>query len=113
MRAAAPGNVIFIGWDNWSGNIIVISHADAAGNPDKFRTIYMHLRNGASHDCSAAWNNTVPTLSGQDLTEYEAHLNDTGYTLDPAKRKLDATAWGADSDTINMTLLGKTVSRGQ
>ena len=72
----------------------------------------MHLRNGASRDCSAAWNNTVPTLSGQNLTDYEAHLNDTGCTLDPALRKLDATAWGADSDTIDTTLLGKTVSRG-
>jgi hypothetical protein len=112
VRAAAPGNVVYIGWDNWSGNTIVVSHADAAGNPDKFRTIYMHLRNGASHDCSTAWNNTVPTLSGQNLTDYTAHLNDTGCTMDPAKRKLDATTWGTDSETIDMTLLGKIVSRG-
>ncbi|MGH9666563.1 MAG: M23 family metallopeptidase, partial [Bryobacteraceae bacterium] len=30
VLAAAPGRVIFIGWDNWSGNTIVISH-DAGG----------------------------------------------------------------------------------
>jgi len=69
VRAAAPGKVVFIGWDNWSGNTVVVSHADAAGHDDAFRTIYMHLRNGASRDCAAAWNATVPTLSGSDLID--------------------------------------------
>ncbi len=112
VRAAAPGKVIFIGWDNWSGNTIILSHSDAAGNPDRFRTIYMHLRDGATHDCSSAWSQTIPTLSGTDLTDYTAHLNDTGCKIKPADRNLDATTWGSDSDTINMSLLGTTVQRG-
>jgi hypothetical protein len=111
--AAAPGKVIFIGWDNWSGNTIVLSHADAAGNPDKFRTIYMHLRNGATHDCSAAWTNTIPTLNGQNLTDYEAHLNATGCVLNPAQRKLDPNSWGSDFEVIDPGLLGKTIARGE
>ena len=110
--AAAPGKVIFIGWDNWSGNTIVMSHADAAGSPDVFRTIYMHLRNGASHDCSMAWTNTIPTLSGQNLTDYTAHLNDSGCVMNPSNRHLDANTWGTDAETINMSLLGKTLNRG-
>ncbi|HEX3527994.1 MAG TPA: hypothetical protein VH988_13100 [Thermoanaerobaculia bacterium] len=55
VKAAAPGAVIFSGWDDWSGNTVIISH-DAGGVKDAFRTIYMHLRNGASHDCTAAWS---------------------------------------------------------
>jgi len=39
--------VIFSGWDWWSGNTIVISH-DVGGVHDAFRTIYMHLRMGQS-----------------------------------------------------------------
>ncbi len=112
VRAAAPGKVIFIGWDNWSGNTVVVSHADAAGHPDAFRTIYMHLRNGPAHDCSAAWSQTVPTLAGQNLTDYKAHLVDTGCSLQPAQRNLEASVWGTDSQTIDMTLLGKDVARG-
>jgi hypothetical protein len=112
VRAAAPGKVIFTGWDNWSGNTVVLSHQDGAGHDDAFRTIYMHLRNGASHDCSAAWTSTVPTLGGGELADYEAHLNDSGCTVNPATRNLDTTAWGDDNQTIDPKLLGKTVKRG-
>lgn len=111
VRAAAPGNVIFIGWDNWSGNTVVLSHADAAGNPDVFRTIYMHVRNGASNDCALAWSNTIPTLNNPELADYTAHLNDTGCTSNPATRNLNASHWGSNTDTIPVTL-GATVNRG-
>lgn len=54
VRAAAAGRVIHIGWDLWSGNTMVLSH-DVGAKKDAYRTIYMHLRNGASHDCDSAW----------------------------------------------------------
>src|SRR5262249_24529806 len=59
VKAAAAGKVVFTGWDNWSGNTIVISH-DAGGVKDAFRTIYMHLRNGPDNDCANAWSKTIP-----------------------------------------------------
>src|SRR5437870_21317 len=70
VLAAAPGKVIFIGWDSWSGNTMVLSH-DSAGVKDAFRTIYMHLRNGPTNDANNAWNVTVPTLSEPRLTQYK------------------------------------------
>jgi hypothetical protein len=42
-RAAAPGKVVYIGWDNWSGNTIVISRANGTENADRFPPIYMHF----------------------------------------------------------------------
>ena len=62
ILSAAPGKVIHIGWDNWSGNTMVVSHSSGRVT-DAFRTIYMHLRNGPKTDCEAAWTQTVPTLS--------------------------------------------------
>src|SRR5437667_1567318 len=37
VRAAAPGKVIFVGWDNWSGNTIIVSH-NINGQTDNYRT---------------------------------------------------------------------------
>ena len=59
VKAAAPGRVIFIGYEWFAGNTIVMSH-DVDGRQDAYRTIYMHMRNGAAADCAAAWNVSVP-----------------------------------------------------
>ncbi|MDQ4132449.1 MAG: hypothetical protein M3179_04395 [Actinomycetota bacterium] len=110
IRAAAPGRVIHMGWDNWSGNTVIISH-DVGGMQDSYRTIYMHLRNGATNDCEAAWSQTVPTLSGESLTEYVDHLNATGCPENPP-RNPDAAHWGTDQQTLP-ALLNQQVARGQ
>ncbi len=99
LEAAAAGTVEFVGWDNWSGNTVVVSHT-VDGVPDAFRTLYMHMRDGADHDCSLAWSQTIPTLSGQNLTDYEAHLNATGCTQDPGSRNLDTDHWGTNAQSI-------------
>ena len=110
--AAAAGRVAFVGWDNWSGNTIVVSH-DVGGATDNFRTIYMHLRNGPTHDIDASWKATVPTLSGSQLTNYEKYLNATGAAKDPAKRKPDSDYWGTAGQAIDAKLTGKTVKAGE
>lgn len=110
VLAAAEGRVIFIGWDSWSGNTIVISH-DSDGIPDAFRTIYMHLRNGPINDANQSWNVSVPKLSEPRLTQFKTYLQNTGcpqggpYAPDP-------TYWGTDADKINMNLLGTQVNQG-
>ncbi|MBI4586832.1 MAG: hypothetical protein HY717_22695, partial [Planctomycetes bacterium] len=115
VRAAAPGRVIWIGWDRWSGNTVVMSH-DAGGVKDKYRTIYMHLRNGPDNDCSQAWNQTVSWLSTwEDLTvynNYKSYLNDSGCKQNSAQRNLDEARWGNDAQTINAGLLGQDVQAG-
>jgi murein DD-endopeptidase MepM/ murein hydrolase activator NlpD len=111
VAAAASGKVVHVGWDNWSGNTVIVSHT-VNGVPDAFRTIYMHLRDGASHDCDRAWSATVPTLSGQNLTDYLTHLNATGCVESPARRNLDEDHWGKESDTIPV-VENQIVARGQ
>ncbi len=115
-RAAAPGEVIFVGWDTWSGNTIILSH-NRGGPKDNYRTIYMHLRNGAANDCTNAWNLTIPWFATRpdlaaDKTNYLALLNATGCTQNPAARNPDPTYWGLDTDKIQVSV-GQQVERGQ
>ncbi|MEK6374782.1 MAG: M23 family metallopeptidase [Acidobacteriota bacterium] len=107
--ASAAGRVIHIGWDSWSGGTMVVSH-DVGGVTDAYRTIYMHLRNGAVNDCKQAWSMTVPTLSGDALTTYKNFLTSTGCTKNnpsPAEPQ-----WGTNAQAIDMSLLGKQVNAG-
>jgi murein DD-endopeptidase MepM/ murein hydrolase activator NlpD len=112
VTAAAPGRVIYIGWDNWSGNTMVISH-DVGTKKDVYRTIYMHLQNGPLNDCDKAWTETVPTLKDSILTNYKHYLNSTGCPLNVSQRNPDQAHWGKSSQKINMSLLGQTVTAGQ
>ena len=108
VRAAAPGRVIHVGWDNWSGGTVVMSH-DAGGKKDVYRTIYMHLMNGANRDCDSAWTATVPTLKTADANTYISYLESTGCSEDPADRALSDDHWGINSTTMNASALGTTV----
>ncbi|HYK46213.1 MAG TPA: T9SS type A sorting domain-containing protein [Parafilimonas sp.] len=112
ITAAAPGKVIYIGWDVWSGNTMVISH-DVGTKKDVYRTIYMHLQDGPLHDCDKAWTETVPTLSGSTLTNYKTYLNNTGCPLDKTQRNPTVANWGKNSQKIDHTLLNTTVTAGQ
>jgi murein DD-endopeptidase MepM/ murein hydrolase activator NlpD len=113
VRAAAAGRVIFIGWDSWSGNTLILSH-DAGGISDAWRTIYMHLRGGASHDCEAAWAQTLAQAKPGDkeIAAYRVHLLATGCAQDAASRRLDPRHWGTEAQTIDPHLLGKRVAAG-
>jgi murein DD-endopeptidase MepM/ murein hydrolase activator NlpD len=110
VKAAAPGRVVHVGWDTWSGNTVIVSHT-VGGVQDAFRTIYMHLRDGASADCDRAWDETIPTLSGQNLIDYRTHLNATGCVSNPANRNLDSSHWGTESQTIPV-VENQNVARG-
>ncbi len=114
--AAAAGRVIYIGWDYWSGNTMVISH-DVGGKKDAYRTIYMHLQNGPSNDCSKAWSISVPKIYNADdntnQTNYKRYLNATGCPEDASQRNPDVPHWGKNSQKIDMSLLNKTVTAGQ
>jgi hypothetical protein len=110
--AAAPGTVIYSGWDNWSGNTVIISH-DAGGKKDVYRTIYMHLHNGAQHDCDQAWTKTETWFTKQaDKDDYSEYLIPTGCPQDKTKRHPDEAHWGTESETIDPNIVGKQVNAG-
>ena len=112
-HAAAPGRVIFVGWDGFSGNTVIVSH-DVGGLHDAYRTISMHLRNGAGHDCAASWNESVRQApqSSPMLAVYKGQLERTGCTEKPEARRPDARFWGTDQDTLAPDLLGRRVDAG-
>ncbi len=115
VKAAAPGRVLFTGYDAWSGNTVVMSH-DVDGQQDAYRTIYMHMRNGATADCAAAWNVSVPLVqsfnNSQQLADYQKHLTDTGCTQNSAQRNPDPAYWGDDTQKIEQALLMKMLPAG-
>jgi hypothetical protein len=112
IDAAAPGKVIHIGWDWWSGNTMVISH-DAGGKQDAYRTIYMHLQNDPNDDCERAWTKTIPNFNAADKATYSTYLNNTGCPEAKAFRNPMADWWGVSAKKIDMSLLGTNVAAGQ
>lgn len=112
LRASAPGRVIHIGWDSWGGGTVVVSH-DLGNEKDNYRTIFRHVRNGADNDCDSAWKISVPTLSGDTLKDYKDYLEMSGCAEKKADRKPQEKYWGKNSEAIDMSLLGKNVTRGQ
>lgn len=113
LRASAPGKVIHIGWDSWGGGTVIVSHDVGVGGKDNYRTIFRHVRNGADNDCDSAWKISVPTLSGDTLADYKAYLEMSGCAQKKADRKPQEKYWGKNSEAIDMSLLGKNVTRGQ
>ena len=111
IKAAAAGKVLFVGWDNWSGNTVVISH-NVGRVQDAFRTIYMHMRNGPAGDCAKSWSNTVPNISGDALTKFKAHLNAAGCPEAAANRNPAAANWGTNAQTIDVAA-NQQVTAGQ
>lgn len=111
VLASAAGTVMFVGWDNWSGNYVIVSH-DVDGVVDSYRTIYMHLRNGPSADCDASWNKSLPSLSGANEAKWIGYLNSSGCPLDSASRNPDPLFWGTEDQQIPVSQ-GQSVQRGQ
>jgi hypothetical protein len=59
------------------------------------------------------WNQSVPSLSGDNLNKFKNYLTQTGAAQDPAQRKLNQDYWGTNAQTISPSLLGSNVTRGQ
>jgi murein DD-endopeptidase MepM/ murein hydrolase activator NlpD len=118
VRAAAPGTVVFMEYRWWSGNTMVVSH-DGENEDNLYRTIYMHIRNGAENDCLDALNTSIPNLiqavkdgkrTQNQLDDYKDHLEETG--CNRKQMDLDANFWGTDHQTVKVKE-GDIVDRGQ
>jgi hypothetical protein len=116
VHAAASGKVIFADWTELSGNAVVVAHTAPDGTP--YRTIYMHLRNGAKHDLQHALLATIKKLPDgkPDMTNRE-----TRYRLyaDAQKKIADANGgtpkslyWGTEDEKLQVHV-GDSVAAGQ
>ena len=115
VRSAAPGTVVHVGWDWWSGNTVVVSH-DVGADKDRYRTIYMHMLNGSENDCANSWNTTVPMLASNpdlssQLANYKNYLTSTTCNKSGSGTP-NSSFWGADDDLIQVHP-GDIVERGQ
>src|SRR3712207_7605088 len=67
--------------------ILVMSH-DVGGAQDTYRTIYMHMRNGATADCAAAWSVSEPYVrSDRKSTRLNSSHANISYAVFCLKKK--------------------------
>jgi murein DD-endopeptidase MepM/ murein hydrolase activator NlpD len=106
VYAVAAGTVVSVFWDNWSGNIVIIEHT--APNGDRYRSTYMHLRDGFDHDLAAA--QAIPAGAKFDA---DGNIRNTWkYNKFANKDNPDPLYWGTNAQTIQVEV-GDTVTAGQ
>lgn len=101
VRAIAPGRVVSKLWDNWHGNVLILEHTAKDGT--KYRSIYMHLRDGYTHDRNAAKAIVPADPNANDNVAKYARF---------AKNNSDKIYWGQESHTITVNV-GDWVQAGQ
>jgi len=94
VYAAASGKVIDVGYSNGGGNFVKIEHTAPGGH--KFRTTYLHLRNGFSNDVAKA-------KSAASSGKYKKYVY---------KYASDVLTWGTNSQKIKVSK-GQYVKAGQ
>lgn len=99
--ATAPGRVVTKLWDNWFGNTVIIEHTAKDGS--KYRTIHMHLRDGYTHDTTAAKAMVPPDPNANDNWAKYARY---------AKNNSNKLYWGQESDKVAVKV-GDWVQAGQ
>ncbi|PWW74268.1 hypothetical protein C7212DRAFT_365286 [Tuber magnatum] len=96
----------------YAGNTTVISHKQ-----DRYRTTYIHMRNGAETDCKASETRTLPWMHevAQSLPEFIPVIsNFTKYLSGTSCNSTSPSTmhWGEKNDTIAVAP-GDVVKRGQ
>lgn len=101
VKAVAEGRVVTKLWDNWHGNVLILEHTASDGS--KYRSIYMHLRDGFTHDHNAA-KAIVPSdpMGNDNVAKYARY----------AKNNSNKLYWGEESHTIAVNV-GDWVNAGQ
>lgn len=102
ILAAGSGRVVSKVWDNWHGNVLTIEHT--AGNGQKYRTLYFHLRNGKAADLANARAIVPPDPSKVDQW--------TKYSKFSKLKNPSDLHWGTESHKI-LVNVGDWVNAGQ
>lgn len=100
VRASADGVVVAKYWDVWHGNVLILEHAGPSGLT--YRTLYFHLRDGATHDFNLA--KMTDATKGNAEFRYRTWVNN--------QDSVDAKLWGTDQQKIPVDL-DDTVRAGQ
>ena len=96
VTSAGSGVVVATDWDGNGGNYVAVESTAADGQKVMF--IYLHLRDGKSHDIAKAKSSTS---TSEKYVKYRAFANDYP----------DHISWGTEQQTI-MVNVGDTVSVG-
>ena len=107
VYSVADGKVVSKLWDNLMGNVVIIEHV--APNGDRYRTTYMHLRNGFTNDVANAKAIPAGDTSKDDDGNYSRQYK---YYLFAHKATHDPLYWGTDNQKIKVEV-GDTVYAGQ
>ncbi|MGH7563338.1 MAG: hypothetical protein ACREK5_02815 [Gemmatimonadota bacterium] len=109
VRAAGDGKVVTVEWSDWLGNVVLIEHK--APNGDRYRSVYMHLRNGYDNDLANAQAMTVSETDKQE-DEDGNYGRKYKYFLYANKSTHSQQEWGTNAQTIKVKP-GDTVHAGQ
>ena len=109
VRAAGDGKVVTVKWSSWLGNVVIIEHK--APNGDRYRSVYMHLRNGYDNDIANAQAMTV-NADDQKKDENGNYKRKYKYYLYAHQDTHSQQQWGTNAQTIKVKP-GDTVHAGQ
>jgi len=96
VHAVADGKVVTVLWDNWLGNTVVIEHT--APNGDRYRSVFMHLRDGYTHDLQKA---RAISLAGMD-TSSGSYPSYGAYSKFANLKDPSTQHWGTDQQRIKV-----------
>ena len=105
VLAMGSGKVISVQWNDYAGNVVVIEHEGQGGK--KYRSIYLHLRNGCRNDREKAAGINLASYSDNPELQETMRLYKSF-----AERWDDQGWWGSDDQTIKVKP-GEYVRRGQ
>jgi len=89
VKSAGSGEVVATDWDGNGGNYVAVEHTAPGGQKVMF--IYLHLRDGKSHDVAQAKSSTS---SDDKYVKYRAFARDYP----------DHISWGLESHTIKVAV---------
>ncbi len=105
VLAMGSGKVISVQWNDYAGNVVVIEYDGQGGK--KYRSIYMHLRNGNRNDRGKAAGINLASYSHDRALQKSMKLYKSF-----AERWDDQGWWGTDNQTIKVRP-GQYVRAGQ
>lgn len=106
VYSVADGTVVTKLWNDLMGNVVIIEHV--APNGDRYRTTYMHLRDGFDHDLAEAKD--IP--AGDKYDDNGNVTRQYRYYLFSHKANPDPLYWGTNNQKIKVEV-GDTVHAGQ
>lgn len=102
VYSIADGRVIAKYYSSWGGNLIIIEHQFS--NDWTFRSVYLHLRDGYTHDRQLAINRPIRNIGSREKwIRYKMYVD---YTI-PSK-----LSWGTEKQKIPLQI-GQKVKKGK